>query len=84
MKGTFSRLSAYLANVFTRFLIVFIPLSSDAFNNIEYSCQLSPKIDFAMIIPNVVFPVPGDPANNRCGIADEFFIIGFSLLIVDS
>ena len=37
-----------------------------------------------MIMPNVVFPVPGGPVNNKCGIDEEFFIIGFSLFIVDS
>ena len=62
---------------------MFIPRSSDEFKNILYSCQFFPSMFLANIIANVVFPVPGGPVNNKCGIAFGVFKNGLNLSIID-
>ena len=56
------------AKSLTSFLIISIPLSSDAFNSSKFPDMFpSPKISVANVMTVDVFPVPGGPANNKWG-----------------
>ena len=51
-------------------LTVSIPLSSEALSSMKFPFQLSPNMPLAKARAQVVFPVPGEPANMRW---DMFF-----------
>lgn len=66
LNGTFP-IAFVLAKSFTLFLIMSIPLSSDAFSSKKLFFHPSPNSSLAITSDSVVFPTPAGPANIRWG-----------------